>query len=126
MWYRRRWILFGHEINLEIKEAPAYLIRKSWKSIGELEEQLQRPKSIRVYGFLEHILEFPDQYTFGKEIKELLDKTKKGKVMNDQINTEMALEAIPADLLKVDAEGNPIPVTVQTTEDRGDQDQPLN
>ena len=50
----------------------------------------------------------------------------KGTIMNDQINTEMALEAIPADLLKVDAEGNPIPVTVQTTEDRGDQDQPLN
>ncbi len=51
---------------------------------------------------------------------------RKEEEMNDQINTEMALEAIPADLLQVDAEGNPIPVTVQTTEDRGDQDQPLN
>ena len=51
---------------------------------------------------------------------------KKGKKMNDQINTEMALEAIPADLLQVDAEGNPIPVTVQTTEDTGSADQPLN
>ena len=46
--------------------------------------------------------------------------------MNDQINTEMALEAIPSELLQLDAEGNPIPVTVQTTEDRGEGDQPVN
>lgn len=51
---------------------------------------------------------------------------KKGKIMNDQISTEMATQAIPADLLQIDAEGRPIPVTVQTAEDTGSADQPLN
>lgn len=44
----------------------------------------------------------------------------------NEINDQMDVADVPSELLQLDAEGNPVPVTVQTVEDTGAEDQPLN
>ena len=51
---------------------------------------------------------------------------KKGNNMTEQINVEQAAQDIPEFLRRVDENGNPIPVAVQTPEDTGANDKVVN
>jgi hypothetical protein len=91
MWYRRRWIIFGYEICLEIKEASSYLIRKNWKAIRKAEKKIE---PVKVYSFMEHFVKFPELYLTAEEYKKYFPG-KEEKM--DKISNQMADAVVELD-----------------------------